>query len=111
MEGTVMAVVNYEIELVLEGPGASHDPEFGEVVLEAFLEAAETADPVVEQNTESGRVAIDLSIAAESMADVTKIVFEVCTAALANMSPSLRIASLHVDSVGDREGDGAAVCA
>lgn len=105
-----MAMDDYEIELVLDGPGASHEPEFGAIVLEAFLEAAPEADPVVEQNIESGRIVVNLSFASESVSAAASTIFEITRAALANMSPSLALTGMHVDAVSDRE-PGAVLCA
>lgn len=106
-----MDMDSYEIEVILVGPGAVHDEAFGEVMLEAFLEVAPEADPVVEQNVSTGRIMANLTLSAESFDAAMGTVLDMTKAALARLSPSLRLTGVHLDAVTEVEPDSSAALA
>ncbi len=52
----------FDVELIFESERSDHD--FGEELLEAFLAAAPGCDPVVDQNTDTGRTTVAFEVAA-----------------------------------------------
>lgn len=69
----------YDVELILEAQ--RRDAELGEELLEAFLAVAPASDPVIDQDTETGRTTVAFEVEAADMNAAAAKAIEVVQAA------------------------------
>lgn len=78
---------------------SSADPAHGEALLESFLAADPSCDPVVDQDAASGTATVHLSVSAEDVAAAARVAAALVTDAALRLAQSttLRPTAMHVD--------------
>ncbi len=91
----------FDVELILEAK--RRDAALGEELLEAFLAAAPTSDPVVDQDTESGRTTVAFEVDASDMDAAAAVAIQIVRAAVGGLGRETPMVGFHLDAAGDSE--------
>ena len=78
---------------------SSADPVLGETLLESFLAADPSCDPVVDQDVASGTATVHLSVSAKDVGAATRVAASLVTDVAERLarSTTLRPTAVHVD--------------
>jgi hypothetical protein len=88
--------VIFDVELILEAQ--RRDAELGEELLEAFLAAAPASDPVVDQDTETGRTTVAFEVEAPAMNAAARAAIEIVQAVFDQLGSETPMVGLHLDA-------------
>jgi hypothetical protein len=88
--------VIYDVELILEAQ--RREAELGEELLEAFLAAAPASDPVVDQDTESGRTTVAFEVQAGDMNAAAAAAIEIVRTAVGGLGRETPLIGFHLDA-------------
>lgn len=91
----------FDVELILDAK--RRDAELGEELLEAFLAAAPASDPVVDQDTGSGRTTVAFEVDASDMDAAAATAIEIVRAAVRGLGRETPMVGFHLDAAGDPE--------
>lgn len=89
----------FDVELILDAK--RRDAELGEELLEAFLAAAPASDPVVDQDTESGRTTVAFEVDAGDMNAAAAVAIEIVRATVSGLGRETPMVGFHLDAAPD----------
>lgn len=86
----------FDVELILDV--TRRDADLGEELIEAFLATAPSSEPVVDQDTESGRTTVAFEVDAPDMKAAAASAIEIVRAAVGGWDREAPMIGLHLDA-------------